>query len=82
MTFAPKFDFGDYEVQDYSNILVEMFFGIIELSQEVMEAKEVKFHLRSLADRQFFAVLERPLSKVSLFKVVELRGMWLYVTKS
>jgi hypothetical protein len=82
MTFSPRFDFGDLEVTDYARVLVGMFFGIIALSQRVMAAKEVKFHLRSLADRQFFAALETPLSKVSSFKRVEVQGMWLYVTKS
>lgn len=82
MTFSPRFDFGELEVQDYAKALVQLFFGIIDLSQRVMAANEVKFHLRSLADRQFFAALEMPLSKVSAFKRVEVQGMWLYVTKS
>ena len=47
-----------------------------------MQATEIKFHLRSLADRQFFAALERPLSKVQQFQRVAVQGMWMYVTKA
>jgi hypothetical protein len=82
MVFAPKYDFGDLEIDDYARVLVGLFSGIVELSQEDMNAKHIKFHLRSPADRQFFAALQQPLTRIPLFETVILHGSWLYVTKS
>ena len=82
MTFAPRYDFGDVDIGGYAKLLMGLFFGIVELSEGPMAAEEIKFHLRSLADRQFFAALETPLARVRQFKRVEVKGMWLYVTKA
>jgi hypothetical protein len=82
MTFSPKYDYGEFEIQEYAQILMGLFSGVIQLSDTIMESREIKFHLRSIADRQFFAALSAPLSSHRLFQAVEVKGMWLYVTKS
>jgi hypothetical protein len=82
MTFSPRFDFGEFNVQDYARLLTGIFFNIVIISQGDMPARHIKFHFRSLADRQFFAALEGPLGAIDTFETVIIRGMWLYVTKS
>ena len=82
MTFAPKYDFGILSVDDYAKLLVNLFFGVLDLSLRKLSARHLKFHLRSPADSQFFAALRAPLTKHKAFELVEVRGMWLYVTRS
>lgn len=83
MTFSPKFDFGDVNVDDYAMLLSDFFIGVIQLSDDLgMEARFVNFHLRSVADRQFFTVLQAPLMRVPAFSAVQVKGMWLMVTKA
>lgn len=81
MTFSPKFDFEDLDIDAYGKALTGLFGGILSLSEEVKKAPHVKFHLRSPADRTFFQALTEPLLKMPLFDSVEVKGAWLYVTK-
>jgi len=81
MTLSPEFDFGDKSVEDYSDVLVATFAAVLAVSNTVMEARHIKFHLRSPADRQFFALLGKGLSDSDMFHSVHVRGAWLYVTK-
>lgn len=81
MTLSPEFDFGDKTIEDYSSVLVATFAAVLALSNTAMEAKHVKFHLRSPADRQFFALLGKGLNDSNMFHSVHVRGAWLYVTK-
>lgn len=81
MTLSPEFDFGDKSVEEYSEVLVATFATVLAVSNTVMEAKHIKFHLRSPADRQFFAMAGKGLSDTELFHSVHVRGAWLYVTK-
>lgn len=81
MTLSPEFDFGDKSIEDYSGVLVATFAAVLAVSNTVMEAKHIKFHLRSPADRQFFALLGKGLNDSDMFHSVHVRGAWLYVTK-
>lgn len=81
MTLSPEFDFGDKSIEDYSGVLVATFATVLAVSNTVMEAKHIKFHLRSPADRQFFALLGKGLNEADMFHSVHVRGAWLYVTK-
>jgi hypothetical protein len=82
LTVCPHYDFSDIGVEEYATLLVELFNGVLELSNGEMEAKYLKFHLRSPADVQFFAALRVPLAQVPVFAEVDVKGMWLHVTKS
>ncbi|WP_439605455.1 hypothetical protein [Shinella sp.] len=82
MTLSPDYDFGDKSVEDYASILVATFATVLAVSNTVMEAKHIKFHLRSPADRQFFAMLGKGLNEEDMFHSVQVRGAWLYVTKA
>lgn len=81
MTLAPQYDFGDYGVDEYSDVLAGIFASSLALSYGEMQSQHLKFHLQSPADRQFFAVLEAPLGEIGIFESVQIRGSWLYVTK-
>jgi hypothetical protein len=82
MYLSPYYDYGDYPVEEYTEILISLFINIAELSYGEMESPHIKFHLRSPADRQFFAMLGAKLDKFSGFSSVALRGAWLYITKN
>lgn len=84
VTMSPALDFGTASdtTNRYIENLVDLFFGIIELSQGDMEAKEIKFHLRSPEDFSFFRAVRGQLAKISRFESVEMHGAWLYVTRA
>lgn len=79
---SPYFDFGDFGLEDYSKIIIRIFSEIIKLSDTRMESKHIKFHLRSPADRQFFASFGNVLDTQRVFGSVSTRGSWLYITKN
>lgn len=81
MTFAPRFDFEDVEVDAYGRVLTGLFGGVLALSHDVRKAPHIKFHLRSPADRTFFQALTEPLLRIQEFDSVSVKGAWLYVTK-
>jgi hypothetical protein len=81
-TFAPRYDFGDLDLEEYAELIVGLFSGVVELSKDVLPAQVIRFHLQSLADKQFFAALGTPLTEVNLFQKVAVKGMWMYVTKA
>lgn len=81
LTVSPDIDFGATAPDRYIDALVNMFFGIISENHNDMVAKEVKFHLRSPEDFNFFRAVSGPLAKVSALQSVEVKGAWLYVTK-
>lgn len=82
MLLSPDYDFGEISVDEYAIVLIDMFSGVMELSHTDMPARHVKFHLRSPADRQFFAALGRHLDASPALESVQMRGGWLYVTKN
>lgn len=86
ITYAPKYDFGELDEHSYAFVLTGIFMMTLGLSEGQilpgMEAKYLKFHLRSPADRQFFSALQTPLSNVDRFERVAVTGSWLYVTKA
>lgn len=83
LTPSPRWDYGDIEVDEYGDLMLEVFVGIFELSNtEDLRAPHLKFHLRSPADRPFFQALAKGLTKLDTFQDVVLRGSWLYVTKA
>ena len=89
VTMSPALDFGTApgdQKSRYVENLVDLFFGIVELSQSVedkdMQAKEIKFHLRSPQDYDFFRAVRPSLAKISRFESVEMKGAWLYITRT
>lgn len=82
VTVCPALDFGQRPPVDYIDVMVNLFYGIVELSDDQMPCDEIKFHLRSPEDYSFFKALQTPLKKISRFSNVEMHGAWLYVTKA
>lgn len=82
VTVCPAIDFGTFDQSRYIETLADLFFGIVELSQEgELAASEFKLHLRSPEDFNFFRAVARSLSKLSQFSNVQMHGAWLHVTK-
>ena len=81
VTVCPDMDFGNRQEDAYIDALVNLFFGVVELQERDLGAKEVKFHLRSPSDYAFFRALRVPLGKIADFESVAMHGAWLYVTK-
>lgn len=84
VTMSPNLDFGVLPVDRYIDNLVDLFFGIVEISQEhenaFLRAQELKIHLRSPQDYDLFRAARPTLARFSGFKSVEMKGAWLYVT--
>jgi hypothetical protein len=80
VTMSPSLDFGTATdpTNRYIENLVELFFGIVELSQShddrEMNARDIKFHLRSPQDFAFFRAVSGSLAKISHFESVEMKG--------
>ncbi len=79
---SPHYEYGEYSVDDYSKLIIDVFNHIIWLSNSDMPSAHIKFHLRSPADRQFFATLGGALDAANIFRSVGVRGAWLYITKN
>ena len=89
VTMCPSLDFGTGlgdPTSRYIENLVDLFFGIIQLSQGNthmnMRAREIKFHLRSPQDYAVFQAVRTELAKISRFERVEMRGAWLYISRT
>ncbi len=81
LVLSPRLDFGDRPLEDYERVLTELLDGILKLSETEMVAPHIKFHFRSPADRQFFKTLRDSLERRGVFRILEMRGAWLYITK-
>lgn len=84
LTLCPDLDFGDAEISDYAETLITTLAGVIALAKNdnKLNARHIKFHLASPADRPFFASLGSGLNESEGFESVQMRGAWLYMTLS
>jgi len=81
LLLSPYFDFGDYPIETYSTVLSRMFAHTASLSVAgTFASRHIKFHLRSPADRQFFAGFVEPMAQLGIFSKVVMRGAWLYLS--
>ncbi|MBK1793393.1 hypothetical protein JHL21_02635 [Devosia sp. WQ 349] len=80
---SPKFDLTDMPLSEYSDVLFTILSGVIVYSDDdaTLRANHIKFHLRSPADVQFFAAVGKQLSGAQIYRSVQSRGSWLYITK-
>jgi len=79
---APRFDFESHvEVEDYTKVLGGILSGTYDASCGEMEAKHIKFHFKSPAERVFFEVLRDELRDHAIFSSIDLQGSWLYISK-
>lgn len=79
---SPRYDFGDMPIEDYSRVLTRTFARVVALSVHEMPSPHIKMHLRSPADVQFFREVGSFLGDMGIFTSVQMRGAWLYLTKS
>ena len=81
ITICPRYDFEDVSVEEYGKVLATTFVGITFASKEPYASTRIHIHLKSPADRQFFALAGQGLEKHGLFKSAVAKGMWLYLEK-
>lgn len=81
LTVSPEYDFGDYDIGEYANLLIRILIAVLNLSESERKARHIKFHLRSPADREFFSEYSKHLDEAPHFSSVKYRGSWLYITK-
>jgi hypothetical protein len=81
LILSPVLDFGDNggDINDYADILAATLSGVVEQARGAMTATNIKFHFRSLADRQFAELLREQIDAAGLFELVEIKGAWLYL---
>lgn len=79
---APVLDYGAVDPTIYADVLIGTLAGIINLSESAFQANNVRFHLRSPADMEFFRAFGKALDGEKVFASVQMRGAWLYITKA
>lgn len=81
VTVCPLLDFGALSEETYADVLVALTWRVYRLSQDEMEATEIRFHLRSPADFVYFAAFGKNLDGSRVFQSVKHRGAWLHIVK-
>ena len=68
---SPVYELGQADADQYAQIMVALFSGIIWLSRDTLSAGHIRFFLKSPGDAQFFAALQAstPLSPFSKFTI-------------
>ena len=81
--FSPRYDLGVIgDISEYANVLVSVLAGAITLSYKEMPSEHVKFHLRSPAEMQFGHLFTELLEERKLFKKIDMKGAWIYLSKT
>ena len=68
---SPAYELGVAGANEYAQILVALFSGVVWLSRDALTASHIRFFLKSPGDSQFFAALQvsTPLSPFSKFTI-------------
>lgn len=78
---APKYDFGDYNEEEYAKLLASVFSGILDLAENQIVCENIKFHSRTAAEAQFFKRFGDELEKSKVFSQISFKGAWLIINK-
>lgn len=83
MTLSPEYDLTDKPIAEYGAVLVGLLTEVLALAylDPQLQAKHIKFHLRSPQDIPFFSAIGRSIKERDIFASVETRGMWLYISR-
>jgi hypothetical protein len=79
---SPLLDYGVAPVQMYPDVVVGITLGIVHLSESVLSAEHIHFHLRSPEDMSYFRAFGMALDGANVFGSVQTRGAWLYISKA
>ena len=68
---SPIYELGLASTNDYAQMLVALFSGVVWLSRDTLSADHIRFFLKSPGDSQFFAALQlaSPLSPFATFAI-------------
>lgn len=82
VTVCPALDAGEIDDDEvYADVLIALTWNVYQLSETELKAVQIRVHLRSPADAQFFAAFGKNLDGTNVFADVEHRGAWLRITK-
>jgi hypothetical protein len=82
VTVCPDLDYGALQPDSYSETLIALFSEALKLSESLLEADHLRFHLRSPADAAFFRAFGNTLDSRGVFAAVEVHGAWLTISKA
>lgn len=78
---SPWLDFGAWSKDAYAETLVNFVWATVQISEKVLKADHIKFHLRSPSDADFFRAFGNTLDSKNVFSHVSTHGAWLAITK-
>ncbi|MBZ6377358.1 hypothetical protein B5C34_05330 [Pacificimonas flava] len=81
LTVCPRLDFGELDEDFYADVLVELTSRVYKLSENELPATEIRFHLRSPADKVYFAAFGKKIDGENVFEQVKHHGAWLHIVK-
>lgn len=78
---CPLLDYGALSEEAYADAIIGFAYGAIKLSDSLLKANHIKFHLRSPSDVSYFRAFGKNLGDENVFSSIEMKGAWLYITK-
>ncbi len=81
MIVSPLLDYGVGEIQMYPDVVIAITLGIVKLSETVLNANSIRFHLRSPEDVAYFRAFGSALGERKVFASVKAHGAWLYIER-
>jgi hypothetical protein len=79
---SPLLDFGAADLKLYAEVLVHTLLGVVKASESDLSANNIRFHLRSPNDAEFFSAFGKALDGEKVFRSVDMRGSWLFIRKA
>ncbi len=77
---APKYDYEDIEPAVLATISTQIVLGVLDLAKSEAASDQIKIHLGSIGDRQFFNGFCAAMTGTGLVKEAAIRGNWLHIS--
>ncbi|QPM89398.1 hypothetical protein [Pseudooceanicola algae] len=79
---SPKFDFDNtIDYDEYIDVMVGVFSAALDLAYGELASDHIKFHLKSPVERTFGHNFTDALRGDGAFKIADIRGSWIYLSK-
>lgn len=77
---APKYDYEDIEASALASISTQIVLGVLDLCKGDAAPDQIKIHLGSIGDRQYFNGFCAAITGTKLVKEAVIKGNWLHIT--
>ena len=81
LILSPKFDFGEYNDEQYAKLLSHILSQIFYYSCDKLPSKHIKIHFRSRGDIAILKNYVKYLEEQKVFQGVRCRGAWIDIEK-